>query len=201
MKLSILRIPLLATLVLSLNACVLVIPWRMAMGGWNEGIPHDPLIYQGLNDTLARQAAAGALIGLREKPFHLKNVEVVPASQSVLLMASLPFHPPQVRSADLPYYKGTVLPVFVKVRWKHGSLTSFDVSYRIIRTPFHSDWYKVYDATGSADATPAFLMDRASDLRTIDQARQMDVQMDALGKRLVADVRSDLPWVVEEVTR
>lgn len=205
MKASIfLRILPLTALMMSLNACALVIPWQMAWGGWREGIPHDPLIYQGLTDTLSRQAASGALIGLREKPFRLKDVKVMPgpASDSVLLMASLPFEPPKSHAEDdEAYYKDAVLPVFVKVRWVNGSLTHYDVNARIIRTPFHANWVEVYDATGSAEAAPAFLMRRSSDLRSADEARQMDAAMDALCKQLVETVRADLPWVVEEVSK
>lgn len=199
-----LRILPLMALMLSLNACALVIPWQMAFGGWKEAIPHDPLIYQGLSDALSRQAASGALIGLREKPFRLKDVKVIsgPASDSVMLMASLPFEPPMSQREDEEdYYKDAVLPVFVKVRWVNASLTHYDVSARIIRTPFHSNWVEVYDATGSAEATPAFLMRRASDLRSADEARQMDATMDVLCKQLVETVRADLPWVVEEVSK
>lgn len=199
-----LRLLPLSALLLSLNACALVVPWQLAAGGWSEGIPHDPLIYTGLNDTLSRQAASGALIGLREKPFKLKDVKILsgPASDSVMLMASLPFEPPESRAEDDEvYYKDAVLPVFVKVRWVNGSLSHYDVNARIIRTPFHSNWVDAYDATGSADATPAFLMRRASDLRSADDARRMDAAMDSLCQKLIETVRSDLPWVVEEVSK
>lgn len=196
-----------AALALTLNACVVVTPWRMLWGGWQEGIPHDPLIFKNMPEPKARQAAAAALVGLREKPYRLKDVRVIPgpASNSVLLMGSLPFNPPDPPKEfedDTPAnYKSAVFPVFVKVTWREGSLTHFDVSSRIIRTPFRPGWSDAYDATGSADATPAYLLQRASDMRTRDQIRQMDSELDRLNETLADHVRADLPWVAEEVSK
>lgn len=197
----------LATLVTTLNACVVATPWRMLWGGWQEGIPHDPLIFKNTPDLRARQAAAAALVGLREKPYRLKDVRVIPgpASNSVLLMGSLPFNPPdppkELEDETPASYKSAVFPVFVKVTWHAGSLTHFDVSSRIIRSPFRSGWADAYDATGSADATPAYLLQRASDMRTRDQIREADSELDRLNRTLADHVRADLPWVVEEVSK
>ncbi len=196
-----------AVLTSTLNACVVVTPWRMLWGGWQEGIPHDPLIFKKLPEPKARQAAAAALVGLREKPYRLKDVRVLPgpATNSVLLMGSLPFNPPEPPKEfeeDVPAnYRSAVFPVFVKVTWHEGSLTHFDVHARIIRTPFRAGWSDAYDATGSADATPAYLLQRASDMRTRDQIRQMDAELDRLNETLANHVRADLPWVVEEVSK
>lgn len=204
MKLSTgLRLLTLAALVACSGGCALLVPWRLAWGGWQEGIPHDPLLFKNVSDAKARQAAAGALVGLREKPFGLKDVRVVPgpSPDSVLLMASLPFVPPRVASESESLYQGAVLPVFVKVRWDVKSLTRFEVSSRIIRSPFKADWLDAYDATGSADATPAYLMRRSSDLRTRAEAAQMDEGLDRLNATLRETVTGDLPWVIEEVTR
>ncbi|MNL69756.1 hypothetical protein D3C87_1946570 [compost metagenome] len=87
------------------------------------------------------------------------------------------------------------------VRWDVKSLTRFEVASRIIRSPFKADWIEAFDATGSADATPAYLMRRASDLRTRAEAARMDEDLDRLGVTLRETVSNDLPWVVEEVTR
>ncbi|MBO9541544.1 hypothetical protein J7643_13225 [bacterium] len=188
---------------LATSGCAVLVPWRLAWGGWQEGIPHEPLLFKNVSDATARQAAAGALVGLKEKPFGLKDVRVVPApaSDSVLLMASLPFEPPSVSPETEGYYQGAVLPVFVKVRWDVKALTRFEVSSRIIRSPFKADWVDAYDATGSADATPAYLMRRASDLRTRSEAARMDEALDRLNVTLREAVTADLPWVVEEVAR
>lgn len=197
----------LAALTTTLDACVVVTPWRMLWGGWQEGIPHDSLIFKAMPETRARQAAAAALVGLREKPYRLKDVRVLPgpATNSVLLMASLPFDPPDPPKEfeeDVPSdYRSAVYPVFVKVSWHEGSLTHFDVSSRIIRSPFRAGWTQYYDATGSADATPAYLLQRASDMRTRDQIRWIDSQLDRLNEELADHVRADLPWVVEEVSK
>jgi hypothetical protein len=194
---------MLAALMAATSGCAVLVPWRLAWGGWQEGIPHDPLLFQNVGDAKARQAAAGALVGLKEKPFGLEDVRVVsdPASDSVLLMASLPFVPPHVAPENETYYQGAVLPVFVRVRWDVKTLTRFEVASRIIRSPFKADWLSAYDATGSADATPAYLMRRASDLRTRAEAARMDEALDHLATTLRETVSSDLPWVVEEVTR
>lgn len=189
-----------AALAATLGGCAVLVPWRLAWGGWQEGIPHDPLLFKDVGDARARQAAAGALVGLREKPFGLKDVRVVSASDSALLMASLPFTP-RVSKDEAAYYEGTVLPVFVKVRWDVRTLTRFKVTSRIVRSPFKADWSAAYDATGSADATPAYLMRRASDLRTRAEAARMDAGLDRLAVALREAVSQDLPWVVEEVTR
>lgn len=204
---KLLALTALATLTATLNACVVVTPWRMLWGGWQEGIPHDALIFKNMPEAKARQAAAAALVGLREKPYRLKDVRVIsgPASNSVLLMASLPFNPPEPPKEfedDVPAnYKSAVFPVFVKVSWHEGSLTHFDVTSRIIRSPFRPGWTESYDATGSADATPAYLLQRASDMRTRDQIRQADGELDRLNEVLATHVRADLPWVVEEVSK
>lgn len=197
------RALMLAVLLAATSGCAVLVPWRLAWGGWQEGIPHEGLIFKNVSDAKARQAAAGALIGLKEKPFGLQDVRVVsaPSSDSVLLMASLPFVPPSASSENEAYYQGAVLPVFVKVRWEARALTRFEVTSRIIRSPFKADWLSAYDATGSADATPAYLMRRASDLRTRAEAARMDEALDRLGASLRATVSDDLPWVVEEVTR
>lgn len=190
---------------LVLGSCVLVVPWRLALGEWRDGLPHDDLVYKNLSDLQARQSAAATLIGLREKAFRLKDVRVIPseASHSVLLLASMPFVPPSVPRIPegASFYRDAVLPVFIQLRWTQARLTRFEVNARIIRSPFHAGWQAVYDATGSGDATPEFLLRRAGDLRSVEEACAMDEALDGVTRRLQAEVRKDLPWVIEEVTR
>lgn len=189
---------------LALSGCAVLVPWRLAMGEWRDGLPHDRLVFRPVSDQVATQAASMTLVGLRERAFGLKDVRVFPASSaSVLMLASLPFAPPRLPEVEdaARYYEGAVLPVFLEIRWTRGLLLRFEPRARIVRSPFKATWSQIYDATGSADAGPAFLAQRASDLRSAEDARQMDLALAQLQLRLEEAVAQDLPWILAEVTR